>query len=276
MTRHEAYIGRNWEGMGLAHLLVARIRADGDTDFAVFLVDLFCLGVKDVYFEAGVAESDLKEFVEERLPEDCRERLHPACAKKLIEGAAHYAQSLGFAPHRDFRKGRKVLSGLDATLCPRDFTFGREGRPCYIRGPDDSDERVNRVLAILEARCGADGFDYEDPSDEAEDDALAVREDLLDFLDAEPEEVPRFYEVSGLLTAMLICPTVLSPLKVFDALWGPAGREWKDQAEAGEFARLLMAYWNQLNDLVQDAIRPDAPADAPMIDVWDEDFGTCP
>lgn len=273
MTRHEAYIEKNWERLGLAQLLVARIQDDGDTDFAMFLVDLFCLGVKDAYFEAGVAESALREFVEERLPGDCRERIHPACAKKMIERAVDYAQSLGFAPHRDFRKGRKVLSGLDSALCPRDFACGREGRPCYIRGPDDSDERVNRVLAILEARCGADGFDYEDPADDAEEDFLAVREELMAFLDAEPEEVPRFYEVSGLITALLAGPTVFSPLRVFDALWGPAGgREWKDPAEAREIAELLVAYWNQLNDLVQDALRPDAPADAPMIDVWVEDF----
>ncbi len=44
MTRYEAYIEKHWEDQGLAHLLVARIREDGAADYAVFLVDLFCLG----------------------------------------------------------------------------------------------------------------------------------------------------------------------------------------------------------------------------------------
>jgi hypothetical protein len=91
---------------------------------------------------------------------------------------------------------------------------------------DDPEERVDRVLAVLTARCGADGFDFEDSDDDddLETDALTLREDLRDWLDAEAAEVPRFYEVSGMLTAMLICPTVLSPLKVLEVLWGAEGK----------------------------------------------------
>ena len=36
MTRYEAYVEKNWQELGLAHLLVARIRDDGSADFAVF------------------------------------------------------------------------------------------------------------------------------------------------------------------------------------------------------------------------------------------------
>jgi hypothetical protein len=125
MTRYEAYIEKNWMETGLAHLLVARIRENGATDFAIFLVDLFCLGVKDVVLENDVAESELRELVAERLPDDFREPVAPACAKKMIEGALAYAEKLGFAPHANFRKARKVLSGLDASRCPQEFTYGR-------------------------------------------------------------------------------------------------------------------------------------------------------
>jgi yecA family protein len=272
MNRHEAYIEKNWEEQGLAHLIVTRAHGDGLVDFAMFLVDLFCLGVKDAVFEADMSEDEAREWIEERLPEDHCERIHPSCAKKLIEGALTYAQTLGFAPHRDFRKARKVLAGIDASACPREFTYGRDGRPCYVRGFDDTDERVNRVCAILAARCGADGFDYEDPGEEEEDDALAVREDLMAWLDDEPPEVPRFYEVSGLITAMLICPTPLSPLKVLDVLWGPEGRIWEDELDLGEFNGMLLVYWNRVSDLVQNASAPTAQPEDQILDIWEEDF----
>ena len=191
MTRYEAYVEKHWEDQGLAHLVVARIREGGSTDFALFLVDLYCLGVKDAWLQADVSEAELREFVDEKLPDDYRERIHPACAKKLIEGALAYAESLGFSPHADFRKARKVLSGLESSVCPRDFTYGREGRPCYIRGPDDSEDRVNRVLTVLEARCGADGYDYVDVEEE-EELGLAEREAFLDWLAKESVAVPRF------------------------------------------------------------------------------------
>lgn len=174
MTRYEAYVEKSWRETGLAHLLVARIREDGSADFTVLLVDFFCLGVKDAFSEMDVAATDLQELVNERLPADFRQPIHPACAKKMIETGLAYAATLGFAPHRDFRKARRVLAGIDAGACPMEFTCGRDGRPCYVRGVDDSDERVNRVLAVLEAHCGADGFDYEDPGED-EDDASGVR-----------------------------------------------------------------------------------------------------
>lgn len=274
MTRYEAYLEKNWRELGLAHLVVARIRDDCSADYGVFLVDIWCLGVKDAFHEAGVSEAALREFVEGRLPEEYREPLHPACAKKLIEGALAYAEGLGFAPHRDFRKARRVLSGIDASVCPMEFTYGKDGRPCYVRGVDDSDERVDRVLAILEERCGLEGFDYDPAGEEdaAEEDWLATREDLLAWLDAEPENVPRFYEVSGLITAMHLCPQVIMPTKLITVLWGPNGRIWSDEEEAQEFATLLLEYWNYIGQLVQDCVAPGASAEAHPVDVWADDF----
>lgn len=100
-------------------------------DFAMFLVDLFCLGVKDAAFQANVGESYLKELFEERLPEDCRERLDPACAKKLVEGALVYAESLAsrrtgiFARPQGAERHRRLALPPGVHLRPR--------RPALLR-----------------------------------------------------------------------------------------------------------------------------------------------
>lgn len=276
VNRYEAYIETGWERHGLAHVVVARIRANGTAELAVFLVDTLCLGVKDAFIEADIPESLLNEYLERNLPPS-NERIHPSCAKKLIEGAVDYAQSFGFAPHRDFKKARKVLSGLDPAVCPREFAFGRDGRPCYVRGPNDTDERAARVRAILSARCGEDGFGFiaevaGGEEDGASLDALGVREALMDFLDAEPEGVPRFHEFSGIVTALLLAPSQPHPLKVRDALWGNDGKVWGDAQSVQEFLDLLMAYWNQVNDLILDALEPRAHPDTHIVDVYVEDF----
>jgi len=272
MTRYEAYIEQDWREHGLAHLVVARIRENGSTDYGVFLVDVWCLGVKDAFGETDVPEAALRALVDERLPESMREPIHPACAKKLIAGALAYAEGLGFAPHRDFRKARRVLSGLDASLCPTEFAYGRAGQPCYVQGPDDSADRVDRVLAVLEARCGADGFDFELADEEDENELLAVRQDLMAWLDAEPPEVPRFYALSGMIAALHVCPGIVMPTKVMDALWGPEGRVWADEKEAQDFAALLKDYWNYAGDLVRGVAAPDAAPGEQAIDIWTEDF----
>lgn len=273
MNRYEACISRHWESAGLAQLIVTRFRDQGSADSAFFLVDCYCLGVKDAFAYFDAMAGDARDLLDRQLPAGSGGQIHPACAKKLIEGAVAYAESLGFAPHRDFRKARKILSGLDASLCPRDFVYGRDGRPCFVQGPDDSNERVDRVFAILTARFGPEGFDFEGPGwEEDDDDEADFRADLRDFLAAEDDDVPRFYEFSGLLTAMLICPTVLMPTQAFAALWGEAGRGWEGDEEMQYFTDLLMEYWNYLSLLVRDAIGPEAHPDEEVVDVWLEDF----
>lgn len=279
MVRYEAYIERSWREHGLAQVLVARIRENGSADYGVFLVDLWCLGVKDAFGETDGQESDVRALVDERLPESMREPIHPTCAKKLIEGALAYAERLGFAPHRDFRKARRVLSGIDASLCPMDIVYGRNGRPCFVAGPHDSAERVARVLAILNARLGPENFDFElfeedldEVDDEEEIDIVELRKNLMYWLSAEPPEVPRFYELSGMVTALQICPVRVEPIRLLDILWPPGGPFWSDEDEAADFARMMADYWTYVGGLVEAAVAPDAVPEDLAIDLWPEDF----
>lgn len=274
MTRYEAHIEKNWSQHGLAQLIVARIRENGLADCGAFLVDSYCLGVKEAIFAADLSSAAREDMIAACLPEEQRESIHPACAKKLVEGAVAYAASLGFDPARDFRKARRVLSGLDAALCPTVFTFGRDGRPCYVQGPNDTPERVERVLALLEARCGPDGFNYllADAADETEEDIQAMRESLMVWLEAEPDSVPRFHYLAGMVAALHVCPGMVPPTKLFGVFWGPEGRVWKDNHEAQNFISLLQTYWNYVGNLMHDAVAPDAHPDDPVLDLWQEDF----
>ena len=277
MTRYEAFIEKSWRDSGLTQLLVARFRDDGRADIGFFLVDLWCLGVKDAFLYDDATEAEFKELVTERLPEAFRERFPPACAKKLLDGAIAHAERLGFAPHRDYRKARRALGGLDAADCPEIFTFGRDGKPFYAEGPKDTPERTQRVLAMLEARRGADGFDFELYDEEADLDAN--REDARDALRSffadldDDDDAPAFYEFAGLVAALHVCPTLVPPTQLLAQLWGPAGHTWRDADEAKAFADDLGVYWNHVADLTGAcASAPVGDADADPIDIYDDDF----
>jgi yecA family protein len=275
MTRYEAFIEKSWRESGIAQLLVARIRDDGRADIGFFLVDLWCLGIKDAFLVDDGSEAHFREILTDRLPEDFRERLHPACAKKMIEGALAYAESFGFAPHRDYRKARRALSGLDAAACPETFTFGRDGKPCFVEGPHDTPERTERVLAILEARCGPDGFGYESAEDVVDLDA--DREDargaLRMFFEELEGDAPDFYEFAGLVAALQICPTVVLPTQLLSRLFDPANHTWRDEDELKDFASDLIVYWNEIADLMA-RCASTSPGDdtTDAIDAFDDDF----
>jgi hypothetical protein len=77
--------------------------------------------------------------------------VEPWCARKLIEQATDYARGLGFVPYPDYKKAARVFGGLRAEQCGQHFTFGRQGKPFYCRGPRETEEQARRIVWQLEA-----------------------------------------------------------------------------------------------------------------------------
>jgi hypothetical protein len=141
---------------GVALVLVAA--PDGHNRLTVcgYLVDTWCLGVKNVLGPKRMARRDF----------DALKRVYFAqwaspgipipveLAQHLVLGAVEYARLLGFEPHRDFRRARRLLGTWPG---PSAITFGRDGKPYYVNGPDEDPERV---LATLERTVGRGGFHY--------------------------------------------------------------------------------------------------------------------
>ena len=104
----------------------------------------------------------------------------PACLAKIVKGAVEYAQSFGFPPHPDYRHASTLLEGIDPSTCPNEFTFGRDGKPFYIQGPNESFAQAEAIAQRLieagghylvaagggEVRSLEDGFDEFDSGDE--------------------------------------------------------------------------------------------------------------
>lgn len=146
---------------GCGHLVVSRFKGDGRVEAGFFLLDVFCLGVKDAGFHQFYSIADYQENLIDRLfPDGNPVRMTPAAARKLTEDAISYARGLGFSPGADYKKASRVFGGITTADCDEQFTFGRSGKPLYIQGPFDSQARVRRILRALEAQRGEDGYHY--------------------------------------------------------------------------------------------------------------------
>lgn len=176
MTRYEAHTHAKFQEIGITNVVIARTDGAGWTRFGVFLLDLKCLGVKDA-FAGALPATDWPEELARLIPADERIALHPACARKLVEGAAAYAQKLGFLPAREYAAARRVFGSVRPEECIEEFTYGKEGKPFYIAGPHDDEARIARVLRTLTAKLGPDGFHYVVPADPFAADAEAPADD---------------------------------------------------------------------------------------------------
>lgn len=147
--------------------MMIRQRKPGFYDIGVFLIDQGCLGVKDAMFDT-VDEFELAEYREHYFNFDFEER-DGAWGRKFVEKAVAYAKKFGFKPHRDYKKASRVFGGIKSSDCQETFTFGHEGKPFYVQGSAESNQQANRIIQLLRAHCGEDGFHFLLATEEEED-----------------------------------------------------------------------------------------------------------
>lgn len=135
-------------------LLAAQPGGQGRVAVCGYLIDTWCLGVKNAFGPRRMraAELDALRRVYFRPWESEGVPAPLELARHLVLGAVEYARSLGFEPHPDFSRARPALGRWEG---PSAITFGKDGKPLYVNGPHDD---PRRVLATLEQSVGRDGF----------------------------------------------------------------------------------------------------------------------
>jgi hypothetical protein len=163
---YECLISDNWnkkDNMGLVEVLVARQQPDGNICFGVYLVDTFCLGLKNTFANADFSRSRYQSEVRNKIfragkPVTCSIEL----AQQMIYQSIEYAEQFGFEPEKDFAVSQYLLAPRGELEEPYQLTFGKDGKPFFIAGPNDN---VARVLRQLEKTAGPGHYDYLVPID---------------------------------------------------------------------------------------------------------------
>lgn len=135
-------------GSGLVGVVVARRHRPRRVSVCGYLVDVYCLGVKNALGPDLMNDRDLPTFLrmffsafgDAEAPIDAPLDL----ARHLVWGAVDYARELGFPPHPDFQS---TSGHLGAWQENSDITFGRYGVPFYVQGPYDDPTAIMRTLA---------------------------------------------------------------------------------------------------------------------------------
>jgi hypothetical protein len=150
---------------GVALVVVAHAAGYDRVAMCSYLVDTWCLGVKNAMGPKRMAKRELGAL---RRQYYAPWRSHGIAvpfelAQHLVLGAVDFAGRLGFEPHGDFERARSAL-GSWAGQCA--ITFGMHGKPHYVNGPY---EDPRRILATLERAIGRGGFHYTVSLGEADD-----------------------------------------------------------------------------------------------------------
>lgn len=148
-----------WDN-GIGQVLISRQLRNGTVAFVVFLVDRYCLGVKDVVMDVAPRADYQDNLYDKITGNDAFLRMKPECVRKLVEGAVAYAGNLGISPHADYRTAKSIFGDIRAEACTEQYEFGNEGKPYFVAGPYDGPARCQDVIRTLHDRCGPDGFHF--------------------------------------------------------------------------------------------------------------------
>ena len=139
---------------GIGMVILTRKVGQRTLALAGFLVDRYCLGVKDAYFRE-TDQAEIESLIDSLETSAPFEAVDPSYARKLLREAVAYAGSLGLTPPADYVAIEPLFGDVVADACDETFTFGFEGKPLYVPGPAelaDPDQASDRPPAPTPGR----------------------------------------------------------------------------------------------------------------------------
>jgi hypothetical protein len=141
---------------GLVTVVAARERGGSKVSACSYLVDVYCLGVKNAIGPHVVDRRKLPEFRFQVFRSYAGPPLEAPLelAQQVVFGAVEYARGLGFEPHSDFGA---CAGHLGEWQGPSVISFGYQGKPLFIAGPQDD---AARIMKTLKRKVGRGGYHH--------------------------------------------------------------------------------------------------------------------
>jgi hypothetical protein len=156
----ECQISDNWDkkdDQGLIMVLVTRQQPDGNVCFGTYLIDKFCLGVKNTFARTNFSREHYQEEARHLFREVNPIPCPPELAHQMVYASIEYAGQFGFMPEKDFAQSQYLLAPRGELAEPYQMEFGRNGKPFFIAGPYDN---ARQILKQLERTAGPGNFDF--------------------------------------------------------------------------------------------------------------------
>lgn len=162
LPRGACYINSDWKENGIAQIVVTRKRADGKFVVGVYLVDTFCMGVKEAFCKSDFDEEQLDGLLKRIATVDNIKEIPYVEAHNIIYGAIEFAGEADIPPIKEFTLAQYVLDEDNDDIPLIEYEFGKDGKYLLVCGPNKRDKLF---VKPLKEKLG-DKFDYVVPLDE--------------------------------------------------------------------------------------------------------------
>lgn len=159
---YQCLINDGWNDHGIANIIVSREHINGNITACFYLVDLFCLGVKDTFFRFNISKWEYDGMIEKFTETMPMSVVEYNLVHNIIFAALEFAEEIGFNPHKDFESITQYMLEEDDEKIPLiDIACGgKNGKPHYIQGEMDSDAKARQILNHLDKKVGPNNYYY--------------------------------------------------------------------------------------------------------------------
>lgn len=176
----KCYITPDWKESGISQIIISRVRPSGNLSVGIFLVDTFCIGVKDATYYTNISEYEFEDLIRRYGSGPDMEEISYNEAHNIIYGAIGFAEDGGIRPAKDFKIAGYILEEDTDDIPLIDYEFGKNGKHFLVI---NSDKRELPYLRQLKKTLGDDfefvrNYDEDDEYDEWDDNIDGLEEGL--------------------------------------------------------------------------------------------------
>lgn len=151
----KCFVSDDLEKMGEGHVIVSRIHTGGRISVAVYLIDIWCVGVKDTFYKLRMEDYEFEEMIG-----SYSLGLHECSyneAHNWIYGAIAFAEEAGIEPDKSFNLTQYMLEEDDDNIPLIEYKYGKDGKHALVAY---SQLEASRYLPLLEKNLGKGNYDF--------------------------------------------------------------------------------------------------------------------
>lgn len=163
----QCYMSDSIEMYGEGYVIVPRLHTGGNVTVGLYLVDTYCLGVKDTFYRFRCDEKEYLMLLQSIRHNMGLKEVSYEEAHNMLYGAIEFAEEAGIKPHKDFAITRYILDEDTDEIPLIEYDYGKDGKHFLVA---HSNMELSKYLPLLKKNLG-DKFDYvlEDGNDDEDD-----------------------------------------------------------------------------------------------------------
>ena len=163
---YKCFVNKDWHTAHMAQVLVMRSHVNGNITAGIYLVDLWCLGVKDTTYFFNLTQ----EEIQERFGDDFDKMFSEAdydLVHNIVYAGHDFALEYDIKPHADFAITKFILEEDDDSIPLIEIEVGDEDKPhLFVTQPGQYSE----ALAKLKKNAGEGNYFYSIAAEDDEED----------------------------------------------------------------------------------------------------------